>query len=627
MKKVIEKVKALEISKYYPLFFTVIFIFILLQYSFVTLDSIFYDYWAQLDIGVGNQAPIVVVTLDEESDQFLGEKYPYAFATHTRFIKELKKDNPKILSYFVDFDTPINHVEEKFLKEFRQELLEFKDKGGDLRFSTIIGGEVEYFPITGLRDLGHSFGALMVDFQEFGKDEVMRRATLNVSGEDTLHLWTANRYREFKKEPVLSPNLIQGAYYSPEKDATFALFRYFTSPVEDEGNILTIPYHRVLVGNFPKGLFKDKIVLVGPKYLAERNEYLKTPFNTSNFDAPKMHIHAAIIQALITNKTILQIPNMVTNIIAILVSIFLSYLISRFQPARGLFITMLIFLSFFLLSYLLFVGFGVWFRISHIIISIFAVYYIWVPFRAMTEYQTRYKIEEETKILQRVDMLKQNFISLMSHDLKTPVAKISGIADILYVQYDNEPRQKELLQNIISSTKELNSFINSILDLTKIESRNLTLNKSNKDVNQLIEGIVGKLAYEAKTKKIDLSTELEPLYPIEVDVVLINRVLSNLVENALKYSGEGTSVLVRTWDDEKWVHIEISDTGVGIKPEDLEHIFDKFYRVKNDSTHKIKGSGLGLYLVKYFVELHNGEISVKSKQGEGTTFTIKLVNA
>tara|TARA_Y100000296_G_scaffold86546_1_gene126668 strand:+ start:19 stop:672 length:654 start_codon:yes stop_codon:yes gene_type:complete len=216
----------------------------------------------------------------------------------------------------------------------------------------------------------------------------------------------------------------------------------------------------------------------------------------------------------------------------------------------------------------------------------------------------------------------------MSHDLKTPVAKVAGVADNLIMRYgrSSEPGVVEGLRTIIDSTKELNNFITSILDLTKVESRKLTLNRVSKDVNKLIEDIVGELDYEAKQKTITIETELGPLYPIEMDVTLIKRVLSNLIENAIKYSGENTTVEIKSSDDEQWVYIDISDNGVGIPPDDLENIFEKFYRVKNDASHKIKGSGLGLYLVKYFVELHGGSIEASSVVGEGTTFHIKLKN-
>ena len=166
----------------------------------------------------------------------------------------------------------------------------------------------------------------------------------------------------------------------------------------------------------------------------------------------------------------------------------------------------------------------------------------------------------------------------------------------------------------------------SILDLTKVESRELDIKKESKDVTQLIEGTIDKLKFEANEQNIKIETELEPLYPIQIDPVLINRVLGNLIGNAIKYAGKGTEITVRAHDDETWVYIEIEDNGKGISPDDLENIFEKFYRVKDDESHKIKGSGLGLYLVKYFIELHQGLIKAESELGKGTKFTVQLKN-
>ena len=179
---------------------------------------------------------------------------------------------------------------------------------------------------------------------------------------------------------------------------------------------------------------------------------------------------------------------------------------------------------------------------------------------------------------------------------------------------------------IIDSTKELNKFISSILDLTKIESSNFGLNKTSKDVSGLIENVVRDLTFSAGQKNVKIKKELAPLYPIQIDTTLITRVISNLVENAIKYSGNGSIVEIKTWDDEKWVYIQITDNGAGVPPEELSNIFEKFYRIKNDANHAIKGTGLGLYLVKYFVELHGGTIEVTSTVGVETKFLVKLVN-
>jgi signal transduction histidine kinase len=321
-----------------------------------------------------------------------------------------------------------------------------------------------------------------------------------------------------------------------------------------------------------------------------------------------------------------MLPRMVSNILAFLVAIALSILISKLKPKDGLIITLLVLASILIISYLLFVLMGIWLYTAHLVVTVFVVYYIWIPFRAIGEYQRRYAIQEETKLLKQVEKLKQNFLSLMSHDLKTPVAKIAGVADNLYTQNSGNPDIREKSQLIIDSTKELNKFISSILDLTKIESSNFGLSKASKDVNSIIEGVCKELQFSANQKQVQVKKELAPLYPIEIDVTLMTRVISNLVENSIKYSGIGSIVQVTTWDDDQWVYIQIKDNGVGIPAEELSNIFEKFYRIKNDANHSIKGTGLGLYLVKYFVELHGGTIDVESIAGIETKFLVKLVN-
>ena len=626
MSKEPKKKRVIDISKYYPLFFTVIFVVILFQYSFSAQEAIFYDLRVKWDIGTSYKDNIVLITLDDDSDRFLGESYPYTYASHSKMMERLIQDEPLLVNYFVNFLEPVTTQDQKHLGQFTKSIEMFKGQGGQFRFGTEWDAWGELLPPVDLRTFGHSSSLINLDGLTFAKDDVCRRAILNIGGEDSIHLWTANQYRQTRNEPPLNINSILGAYYVRKADATFTLFRYYTSPLESNGRIKKIPFHRVRVGNFPKGFFTNKIVLIGPSYMTNAPDFVLTPFNKEEYKAPKLMLHAEIIQALTDNKTVYQIPRTVTYSLAILIAIFLSVTISKVKPTTGLFITIIVMLGIFLISYLLFTIFGLWLYLTHLVLTVFVVYYIWVPFRAIGEYQRRYAIQEETKLLKKVENLKQNFISLMSHDLKTPVAKIAGLADIMLNQNADEAQNKRNLHSIMESTKELNKFITSILDLTKIESRNLDLSLVSRDINTVIESTVEGLRYEAANKNVEVEMELSPLYPIEFDQNLMKRVLSNLVENAIKYSGENTAVKVKSWDDEKWVYVEIQDNGVGIPPDDLEHIFDKFYRVKNDASHSIKGTGLGLYLVKYFVELHGGTIFAESTLGQGTKFTVKLKN-
>ena len=555
----------------------------------------------------------------------MGETYPYTYATHIRFLDKLIADGPKGIGYIIPFNKPKTQLDVTHLQEFKAIINSYKSKGNIFRIGITREQQYQGYPPRPLEDLGVSLSLIDKDESHFARDDVVRRALLNISGEDSFHLWLVNQYQQATKKDVVDATSLKGSYYDLESDATFSLFKYANNPNKLE-SYQTIPFHRVVVGNFPKGLFENKIVVIGSKYLSKIDDFVFTPFGKEGNKAPKINVHTEILNALLQQNTVYSVPAWITDLISILIAIFLSFIISKVQPTKGLLITMSIMLGIFLVTYLCFITLGLWLKISHVILSVFVVYYIWVPFRAIGEYQTRYAIQEETKVLKKVDKLKQNFISLMSHDLKTPVAKIAGIADILKVQYDNSKKQDELLTNIVESTKELNNFITSILDLTKIESRELALKLENKDVNNLIEDTVKKLRFEANAKNMKISTQLGPLYPIQIDVNLINRVLGNIIGNAIKYAGDGANIHVKTWDDEDWVYIEIADTGKGIAAEDLENIFEKFYRVKNDESHKIKGSGLGLYLVKYFIELHKGIIEVQSNLGEGTTFLIQLKN-
>ncbi len=598
----------------------------MLQYSFYTLESIFYDLRVKLNWNGGVKNDYILVTMDEESDQFLGESYPYAYATHNRLIEKITKEKPLGIGYLVNLQEASSENEKSDQLKFKNIVQNYIKDDGIFRFGTEMDIWGEQIPPSDLGEIGFSLSLLNRDTNSFAKDGVVRRAILNTSGEDTFHLWMSNTIR--KKNGLKTFNALDynGSYYSKEADAVFALFKYFSNPIEKNKHVITIPFHRIVVGNYSKGIFKDKIVLIGPQYLSNSDDFLNTPFNKENADVSKLSIHAQIIQALISEHTVYLIPKSVTNVLAVIISIILSLLISRIRPTSGLIITVGSLIAVILSAYLLFVIWGLWLYFSQLILSIFIVYYIWVPFRAIAEYQSRYAIEEEAKILKEVDHLKHNFISFMSHDLKTPVAKIAGIVDILLTQYETKGEQKIHLERILASTKELDKFITSILDLTKIESKNIKLIKTSKDINKIITDVVKTLQFELNTKKMTLDLQLAPMYPILLDLDLTKRVISNLVENAIKYSGEGKSIVIKTWDDADWVYVEISDNGIGMKETDLVHIFEKFYRVKNDDSHKIKGSGLGLYLVKYFVELHDGKISATSEVGKGTSFVIKFKN-
>jgi signal transduction histidine kinase len=213
----------------------------------------------------------------------------------------------------------------------------------------------------------------------------------------------------------------------------------------------------------------------------------------------------------------------------------------------------------------------------------------------------------------------------MSHDIKTPLARIQGMADIVLRESQRlSSAQSEALVTVQKSIDELVDFISSILSLSRIEGKEIQLNLVTKDINALLNEVVSRHQYLAQEKNIQIRCELDPLFSVKLDVDLIRQVFTNLIENAIKYSPPGSRVLISSEESDGQVVVQVADQGIGIAKEELENIFMKFYRSKEVRASTTKGTGLGLYLASYFVELHGGRISVESELGKGSTFTVEL---
>jgi signal transduction histidine kinase len=156
-----------------------------------------------------------------------------------------------------------------------------------------------------------------------------------------------------------------------------------------------------------------------------------------------------------------------------------------------------------------------------------------------------------------------------------------------------------------------------------VESRDFKLQKEAADINEIVEHAVERISSFANDKNIMIHLNLEPMFLVEFDSVLIHEVILNLIENALKYSPPNSNIFISSREVNDQVIVVIEDEGFGIAKEDQPRIFEKFYR-SNQENSSIKGSGLGLYLVKYFIELHNGSIFLESAVGKGTKVTISL---
>jgi signal transduction histidine kinase len=167
-------------------------------------------------------------------------------------------------------------------------------------------------------------------------------------------------------------------------------------------------------------------------------------------------------------------------------------------------------------------------------------------------------------------------------------------------------------------------FITSILNLSRLESQKVTLNKKSNDINLLIQQALKRLKPLAQQKNLNIEESLDPLFSIECDEDLMRQVLTNLIDNAIKYSPAESKIIVRSREEDGFVRVEVEDFGPGIPKDQLPLMFRKFSRFLRPIKEQVKGTGLGLYLSKYFIELHGGTIRVKSVEGQGTTFSFTL---
>ncbi|OOO00356.1 MAG: histidine kinase [Epulopiscium sp. Nele67-Bin004] len=234
-------------------------------------------------------------------------------------------------------------------------------------------------------------------------------------------------------------------------------------------------------------------------------------------------------------------------------------------------------------------------------------------------------INHMTEQLHGVDESRQEFVSNVSHELKTPLASIKVLTESLMFQ-DNVPIEmyEEFFCDINSEVDRLNNIITDLLSLVKLDSNKVHLNITNTCLNELIESILKRLDPIAKTKDITLIYESHQDINMDADEVKLTLAISNLIENGIKYTSEGGQVKVTIQSDSQDVFVTVIDTGIGIAKEEQSRIFERFYRVDKTRNRETGGTGLGLSITYRTIIMHNGTIKVSSEEGIGSTFIVQI---
>jgi two-component system sensor histidine kinase/response regulator len=237
---------------------------------------------------------------------------------------------------------------------------------------------------------------------------------------------------------------------------------------------------------------------------------------------------------------------------------------------------------------------------------------------------------ESARLRREKEMMRENFVTLVSHQLRSPLASVKQYFGVIHGGFagDVTDKQKEMIEKAEEYIDRLLRLINDWLDLSRVEAGRIVESFEPVSTGLVLSEILEALKPQAEAKNVSLELSVEdPLPPVNGDPQSLKQAFLNLVSNAINYNRQGGKVALRVKKVDHDLAVEISDTGMGISREDLPFIFDEFFRVKNRQTQHIAGTGLGLAIAKKIIEAHNGCIKVVSEPGRGTTFSILLPGA
>jgi two-component system sensor histidine kinase ChiS len=240
---------------------------------------------------------------------------------------------------------------------------------------------------------------------------------------------------------------------------------------------------------------------------------------------------------------------------------------------------------------------------------------------------TNKELNEANAKLRELSEMKEEFLALTTHDLRSPLTVISGVISFFTSGRLGEltPEQKNMVAMMERNAQSLIELVNDLLDASKLESGTMRLELASIDLRGLFDELRETMEPLAREKSLKVEEDLPAdIPPVEADRAKLRRILVNLVSNAIKFTSRGGRVTMRARREDGSVRVSVSDTGVGIAPEDVKRLFDKYEQARSRATRGEKGTGLGLYITKQLVELHGGEIKVDSEVGKGSTFSFTI---
>jgi signal transduction histidine kinase len=237
------------------------------------------------------------------------------------------------------------------------------------------------------------------------------------------------------------------------------------------------------------------------------------------------------------------------------------------------------------------------------------------------------RIADQIKSLKEADRLRREFIANITHDLRTPLTSLQGYLETLIMKEGRltPDEQRNYLATAVKHSEQLAKLVAALFELAKLDSPDVQVRSETFSLDELIQDILQKYRLAAEQKHVDLGMDIgDDLPQVQADIGLIDRVFDNLIDNALRYTPAGGAIHIEARHEQDRVSVRVCDTGSGIAPEDVPHLFDRYYRRDRSRKDPNAGSGLGLIIAKRILELHGSDISVTSEVNGGTTLTFTL---
>lgn len=379
---------------------------------------------------------------------------------------------------------------------------------------------------------------------------------------------------------------------------------------------LTFTLTEALYGQLPESAIRDRIVIIGVRGLPSHT--LLTPVGPLS--------KAEVIANMTTNMIYQQWPKSLPTLLSLLLLIILLvlsiWITTGYSQTVALSFLACIWALHVAVSTYIFDSIYLWIPIVAPSAQMAVTFVIFLSYQLIMNEKENWKLQQEKKYLEEIEEIKNNFLSLVSHDLKTPIAKIQAVADRILSQLHDEKITQDM-KVVKSASQDLHRYIQSLLQVARVESTDFQARRIPADINELIVKAIEDLKVLADEKNIELTSHLEPMFSVEIDTTLILEVIINFLENAIKYTPSGGRVSVYSTETDDSIEFKVVDTGEGIPPDEINKVWNKFYRGKKHDM-STKGSGLGLYLSRYFIQLHGGTVFLNSQLGQGTEIGFRL---